>query len=373
MTIPSLEIRELNGEERTIVLSGRAGLPSSLTFEGTHEIAESRSLGSPYTTQQPLGANEMPTTISGEWNDIFLSQGGVDVSEATTITIDGAEAITIDSTTIRTVREVVDVFDDMRKRGAVVRVSWNHLVRIGRISNFKHKWLTVHDVEWEATFKWIGQDEDTDVGPPADIDPSNDVRALNEAANAVCAATDYGSLRMDPTIIEVIDTRIARVQSGIDDLSDSIRTRVEGVTSAVDVFRRTIGVLNYAAAEAELLALEIDARVSGTWIANIDYEDMRNVKPGDFLVIQARNRAAAQLARHLSHEAIIRQNAAINSVEGVAEVIISREGDDLQSITQAVWGSPDAWTVIRDFNHFTSASLDPGTVVLIPQRGSRIS
>jgi hypothetical protein len=369
--VPSFEIREIVGGNRVLILQRNAMPEPPLRFGVSHDLAETRSLGSPYNTQQALGANCMPTTIRGKWCDVFLSQGGADLSEAGEETIDGISFIVIDNRTVRTAREAWAVVEDMCKRGVVIRVSWGHLARIGRIKDATPDWLTLHDVDWEITFNWIGDDETTEVSPPAVVDSATDLRILNEATDKVIEATNYVTSGMDPTVIEVIDTRIARVSQTILDLSDRVRSRVDGVTSALDVFRRSVGVLGLAIDEAKLLGLEIDSRVSGTWLANIDYEDMSNVKPADILSIVTANRIAATAARNIAHEALHRRQATYTSVEEIADIVISREGEDLQTIALAVWGSSDGWQVLRDFNNFTGGTLTPGTVVLIPQRGTR--
>lgn len=369
--IPSFEIREIVGGDRVLVLTRNAMPEPPIQFGVEHEIASSRSIGSPYTTQQPMGANCLSTTIRGSWCDVFLSQGGADLNEATQETIDGYPVIVIDSRTVRTAREAWAVIEDICTRASVVRVAWAHLTRIGRIKRAVPDWMTEHDVNWEIQFDWIGADETTEIGPPANVDPTADIQRLTKATEAVIKATDFPIKGLDPSVLSTVDSRIARVEQTIRDLSDGVRTRVDGAATALDVFRRLVGVLGVAIDEAKLLALEIDSRVSGTWLANINYEDMLEMTPSQALSLVCSRRTAARVARAIADEALHRRQSAYASVEAVADIIISREGEDLQTIALVVWGSSDGWTVLRDFNQFTGASLTAGTVVLIPQRGTR--
>jgi hypothetical protein len=372
-TVPTFEIRELNGGERVMTLTRNAMPEPPLRFAVGQDIAETRSIGSPYNTQQPMGANSLPTTIRGRWCDVFLSQGGADLASASEETIDGIPVIAVDNTTLRTAREAWAVVEDMCIRASVVRVTWGHLARIGRIKDATPDWETLHDVAWEITFHWIGADETTEVGPPSTVSPETDVRILTESTDKVIDATNYITSGMDPSVLQVIDSRIARVSQTILDLSDGVRTRIDGIVPAIDVFRRAVGVLGLAIDESKLLALEIDSRVSGTWLANINYEDMADVKPGDILSIVTANRIAAKLARNIAHEALHRRQASYESMESIADIVISREGEDLQTIALAVWGSSDGWQTLRDFNQFSGSTLTTGTVVLIPQRNARAS
>lgn len=362
----TFEIRELGGREVTIQLRGWAAPHRPYTLDGTHVIGEDRALGSPYTTQQPSGAKEEPTDIKGRWCDVQLSEGLIIVNSAGTEVFEGAEVISLDSTTVRTARAACAALDDLRKRAAMVRVSWAHTVRIGRVGRFAQMWETANDVDWELTFKWIGQDEETAVAPPENLDPTNDLRALATATNAVIEMTDYPIDNVDPTVLEVLDGRIANVSLAISDLADSIRTRVDGAATSVDVFRRGMSLLGYVAGEAELLALEIDTRVSGTWIANADPEDLTDLSPGQVLAALTTNRRAARLARALRHDAVRRRFDNLSTVDEVAAIYIAREGDDLQSIARHHYGSADAWTILRDYNGFTSTTLEVGTIVLAP-------
>lgn len=364
------EIRELGGREVTVQLTDRALPFRPFTLDGVQIIAEDRALGSPYTHQQPTGAKEEATDLTGEWNDIYLADGGLTVNAATSEVIDGAEVIVVDSSSVRTAREAAEALDDLRKRAAVVRVSWAHVVRVGRIRRFAQKWNTPTDMEWEMTLAWIGQDEETSVAPPENLDPTSDVRALTDGVNQVLEVTNYPIETIEPTVLEVLDSRIAELQTGILDLSDSIRTRVDGATTSVEVFRRGLSILAFTAQEAELLALEIDSRVSGTWIANADPEDLTDLKPGEVLAVLTCNRRGARAARAVRQLAVRRRFDHLTSMEEVAAIYIAREGDDLQSIALFHYGSADSADILRDYNQFTSYTLEPGTVVLAPYRRS---
>lgn len=369
-----IEIRELNGEERVLTLVGR-GMPAQpLTLEGTQGISKSRPLGSPYVNQQPTGAEESATTIGGVWNDIFLSngEGAATINTVTEVTIEGVPAISIDARAVRTAAELCEIVDDIRQRAAVLRFTWSHIVRLGRISKFVQRWMNDNDVEWEIEFEWIGKDEATAVSVPSEIDPTHDLTLYIDGANQVADATAYPAVEnIDPTFLEVIDTRLANVQAAILDHEDSIRTRLDGFTTALDVFRRSLAVAALVRDEAELMALEIDSRVAGMTLVNPTPEDLTDLLPGQVLAMLTQNRIAARSSRSLSEDAVRRRYDTLATVEAVAAIYIARQGDDLQSIARFHYGAADAWTEIRDYNHLSSATLSVGQIVLVPERGGR--
>lgn len=379
-------IEEVGGRGVSLRLNGR-GLPNRpFTLTGMHEIAESRAMGSPYTTQQPTGAREEPTELTGEWNDIYLAGGAAGDAAITVVgssneVIDGLEVVSLSSTQIQSVREAAEVVDDLRRRGVLVRVSWAHIARLGRIKRFAQKWQTINDLEWEMTIIWVGADEDIAVAAPENVDPAADVRAIAALADAAIDATEFPIENIDPTLIGVVDRRIARVQSGVLAMSQAVRTRVEGATTEIDVFRRVLAMSSFVVGEAKLLALEIDARVGATWVSTVapqvvptiasripNPEDLSTVAPGHALAALITARIGARSARKLAEETARRRFDRVSTLDEVAAVYMAREGDDLQSIARFHFGSEDAWTILRDYNHLPSATLQPGDIVVAPLR-----
>lgn len=370
-TVEAMEIREIDG---SVVIKLRGwGLPAKpFTLDGDHEIPEQRAIGSPYTTQQPTGAREGATELSGSWSDYLLGSSAsatadVEVTSSTEESIDGVAVIAISSEPARTARAAAAAMDDLRVRAPLVRVSWAHIVRVGRVKRFVQKWNTPSDLDWDLTFAWIGREEDAEMAPPAATDPAADVRLLESGMSRVFDATSFSIAQVDPTAIEAIDQWMAGVQAAIFELGDNVRSRVSGAASSVDVFRRGIGLLGFAADQANLMALEIESRVAATWIANADPEDLTDVSPSLVLAMLTQKRAAAQAARRLRAASIRRRFDLITTVEDVVDIYVIRDGEDLQSLARHVYGSAAAWTTLRDFNHLDSGTVAAGSVILVPR------
>jgi hypothetical protein len=280
---------------------------------------------------------------------------------------DGAMVISVSSEPARTARAAAAAVDDLRVRAPLVRVSWAHIVRVGRVKRFVQRWNTPEDLDWDLTFAWIGREEDAEMAPPAATDPAADVRLLESGMSRVFDATAFSIAAVDPTAIEAVDQWMAGIQGAIFELADNVRSRVTGAASSVDVFRRGLGLLGFAAEQANLMALEIESRVAATWIANADPEDLTDVSPSLVVAMLAQKRAAAQAARRLRAAAIRRRFDLIATVEDVVDIYVVRDGEDLQSLARHVYGSAAAWTTLRDFNHLDSGSVPSGTVILVPR------
>lgn len=369
----ALELREVGGREVSIRLTGR-GLPKPpFTLDGVHDIAKSRALGSRFTIHQPTGASEGATELSGEWNDIYLAGGAAGDAPVTlggtgTTVIEGVEAISLSSTQASSAREACAAMDDFRVRGCLLRVTWAHVARLGRVVKFTQRWLTRHDVEWDLAFEWVGPDEDVDLAPPESVDPADDAREIEAGITAALEATTFPTSDVDPTLLALVDRRLAAIRSGALEIEDTVRTRVDGATTQVEVFRRVVGVLGFVGEEAELLALEISGRVAGTWIANVNPEDLTDLTPSQVMAALVTKTRAKSVARAIRWQAARRRYDHLASVEEVAAIYMAREGDDLQSIARFHYGSEDAAALLLAFNHFTSYTLEPGTIVLAPQR-----
>jgi hypothetical protein len=368
-----MTIRELDGLERTLSLKDRA-LPlrdaSGLPLTGAHEIAESRALGSPFTVQQTTGAIERDTTISGEWNDFFLGDNTVWVSAAAEETIDGASVVVIDESPVRSVRDLTEIVDDMRRRGSLLRFSWLHIVRIGRISEFRQTWRTENDMEWAIDFKWVGIEETQEEAVPAVADPADDARALDLASQAVADAVAYPVTadEMSTDFVQRVDNRLASAMAAIFEIEDAVLARVDGISTSTQVFQRILSSMNILRDEAGLLALEIDGYVAAATLAVPDPEDLTSLGPGPVLAMLTANRTSARMARAMRQEAVRRRHDNLRTTEGVADIYIAREGDDLYSIAAAAGAD---WEQVRDYNQFSSTSLAPGQIVLVPFRGGR--
>lgn len=371
-TVEAMEIREIDGN---VVIRLRGwGLPAKpFTLDGDHEIPEQRAIGSPYTTQQPTGAREGVTELTGSWSDYLLGSSpsataDVEVTSSTEESgADGAMMIAVSSEPARTARAAAAAVDDLRVRAPLVRVSWAHIVRVGRVKRFVQRWNTPEDLDWDLTFAWIGREEDAEMAPPAATDPAADVRLLESGMSQVFDATAFSIAAVDPTAIEAVDQWMAGVQGAIFELTDNVRSRVSGAASSVDVFRRGLGLLGFAAEQANLMALEIESRVAATWIANADPEDLTDVSPSLVVAMLTQKRAAAQAARRLRAAAIRRRFDLIATVEDVVDIYVIRDGEDLQSLARHVYGSAAAWTTLRDFNHLDSGTVPSGTVILVPR------
>src|SRR5580698_7874720 len=133
-------VAELTGAEadrRTIVLTARAKPYKPLMFGGQHRIESTEYDGYPQVSQQALGAMEMDSDWKGAWKTRFIGDTGTSgfdsmmtVHQSSTTQIDGTDAIGVSDTRVLNAAQAAELFDDIRRKGKVCRVSWLHLARV---------------------------------------------------------------------------------------------------------------------------------------------------------------------------------------------------------------------------------------------------
>jgi nucleoid-associated protein YgaU len=376
----TLEIRELAGDERVLSLRDRAICERPFKVGGKHNVVHTGYVGSPNSGQQALGAEELPSTLKGEWNDRFLgdrSSGTLamaSVSSATSEMIDGYEAIVVSDNAIASVAELCKLVDDMRVRGMPVRVSLWHLVRIGRIIEFNQEWDTENDCHWEIQFDWIGQDEGAEALPsPTSADNARSTAALAAKLDTATEALSFDAVdSLDPTFLESIDRGIADLQASISQSADAVRASLDGVTAPLETTRRALATMSILHEQADELALEIDSHVSGAIALGDEVDDLTTVSPAVQISIECGQRRASRAARALRQEAASRRRAALAAIEeDVLDVVVVREGDDLRTFARRYYGNASDWDAIRRYNGLTSSTVGPGDVVIIPALGAQ--
>lgn len=149
-TATAFVVEEVTGPDlRTIRLTSQALPRQGYELRGTHRVTVQHYPGNPDATLQVLGPSEEPTTVSGGWSDRWLA-GGI---------------MTVDDAGVFTTRDAMRLWDDVRRKGQLLRVSWDETVRYGVITEFVQRWARSQDAEWEATFTWVSQDRQDALSP----------------------------------------------------------------------------------------------------------------------------------------------------------------------------------------------------------------
>ncbi len=367
----TFEIRELTGDKRTVRLSDR-GLPyRPFSLEGKHKVSSTTAPGFASKSQQPLGAEENNCKINGRWCDMYLFSHEVALITSGAVVVDGMEAITVNDTDVSLASEVTEVMDDIRRKGQEIRVSWMHIARIGRLVTFGQKWFTGSDVEWEMEFDWIGFDETAGMPTPATPDVAEAAHQTATAYVSLQEAIGFdGVWDLDPSIADLIDARVGRIQQTILDVEDAVVARTEAITGTVAAAQRAIGLLAFAQDEAELLIAQLDGMVAPALVLVTDPTNLTPVAAGPAITAAIALRKAVRAARELAGRAG-RQRVRMNrdAEANIIAVVMVRQEMDLRTLALDYYGTADDWQILRAFNGLAASALTVGTVVLIPTRG----
>lgn len=385
-------IQELTGQKRTITLRERALPYRPIVFSGIHDVEETKYPGYTKKSQQALGATEDDSEFKGAWKTRFIGDVSGDrgdamfqVESSTTETIDGAEAIGVDSTQITSAATAADLMDDIRIQGQVLRVSWAHIVRIGRCVQFQQTWTSIHDVEWMMKFKWIGRDENAGLPSPGNATLLDMSRQMSTGYVGLHDATNFDGIDdLDPDIADLIDYKVGGLQRAVLDLDNAVESRIYSVGTAVDGVRRALTISTYIRDRADELIDDINQIMppsmrlvpqfagSGSGpITSQSQRDLTAVPPGSAVTAAIALRLAVQAARALKHVAARQRFQALRQLDANALAVVTlAQDEDMRALSKRWYGTPNEGDRIRDYNGFPAMVMPTGTVVVIPQRSA---
>ncbi len=389
---PVIVIHELTGpDSRQIALGGRA-LPfrGSLKFAGEMRVENTPYTGYPKVNQTVLGATEDDTEMNGEWHDRFL----LDPDEVSAVlriaTTGGADGtVGLSRTEIRTARDLCILFDDVRRSGRLLRVSWMHLQRLGRLAMFEQDWQNPHDVKWRMKFSWVGPDDQ--VGLPSPTRPSITglAQALGTGYTDVHQATNFDAIgNLDPTFADRVDTLVGKLQATISSVGDAAESRISGATQTLDAVRRGISLAAQARDQAQDIIDAIDAttasamltgstvKTAGTDLSGLTDQqallDFIGLAPGDHIIAACQAVGAVRAARAMKHIAARQRFQFLRSIESdVLAIVTIGQNEDLRDIARQWYGTPDDWDEIRSFNGLTSSTAPAGSLIFVPTQRAR--
>ncbi len=383
---PVLVIHDLTStDSRQVALAGRA-LPfnGSMKFSGEMRLENTPYTGYPKVNQTVLGAMENDSEWNGEWHDRYL----LDPDEVSAVLraddSPNAGTISLSRTELRTARDLCILFDDFRVSGHLLRVSWMHIQRIGRLQTFEQDWSNPHDVKWRMKFSWIGRDDQ--VGLPSPTRPSITglAQALGTGYTDVHQATNFDGIgNLDPTFADGVDALVGKLQATIGSIGDAAESRIAGATQTFDAVRRGLSLAGQARDQAQDLIDTLDATTysamltssaigtAGSSVSGLTDQralaDFIGLSPGDHVIAACQQVGAIRAARALKHIAARERWRLLRSVDGSIVAIVSiGQNEDLRDIAAQWYGSPDDWDQIRQFNGLSSSVAPAGSLIFVP-------
>lgn len=361
MDVPTLVIRELTGDKREIYLTGRALPERPIEFSGEQQLDVSNYPGSPISTAQVLGAREAGTTLRGWWKERYVAEhvasGGVPYAQ-------------LDYQAVNGVRELAELFDDVRRKGQMLLLQWAHLARHGHLKRFTQKWHTVYDLEWEAEFVWVSQAEtdlDLTATTPELSYSSVASSSLVELESAGGAATDAGAmLSMSSGFAQDLRDAAAQAQEMLDSVAGVANGAAGAATDPLVAARQLAGVLGYAAGAAWDVEQAMRSKVDAARCAG---EDIWKVGVGAACAGAWVGRQVRRAFRAVRHNSARRSAELLQaSSPDLKAVVRARPGDDLRALATRHYGTPSSWRALAKFNGLYSSNLADGQVVLIPAK-----
>ena len=358
----SFVLQELTGDEHTLLLQGRALPYRPASFEGTMRTEFTWYPGNPVATVQMLGSKEEATTINGMWKDKYI---GTVTAFGVSVTAPAAIA-KLDGQQLTSASDLVQVVDGFRRRGQLLKVTWDTITRQGILTKFKQTWLRHEDVEWEIEFQWISQSD-----PLQPIAFAVEVPALDIASELVGAIDDLKALLQAPFAL------VSAIQNDINSALDSIDTAVSGISNAAASLSKAL--LSPAEAAKNIIAgiksVQTGLQTVESALVSLPARAIRNVADittlGQEQVLQAEQyaRIARKASRDLRAKLAKRSSelTSSNVVQDVVQSFTAREGQDLRDVATQFYGTPDQWRSIAAYNKLHKSRLSAGQVVNVPK------
>lgn len=381
--VPKFIIKELSGRGREIQLTGRALPIGPYELSGNLKVEVTRYAGNPIGTGTVTGVEEEPSTISGEWKDKFI-RGLVFDDKAGTFA--SATAAAVDGRAIESVEQLVELFDNVRRSGQLLQVTWGRITRRGFLKSFKQTWKNTNDCGWSCTFEWVSQGEPPANSPVVDPPrPGNARQALRNTTDALADAMDDRPASVLDRYRAAFDTANRAVtQAGaiLDQYEAAIGGYIGDATAPLDLVRNcmtlagavvgkaqeVIDLFEFVAPEEFFLGDFIDGSVASD--GTVTLPPVADNFGQQLSHIYYSTEAVAQ-ARILKREAAIEHRTLGAVLESdLLGVYYAVNGETMRDVSRRYYGTPHQWRQLMLYNDCTTPELTTGQLVLIPRMSS---
>jgi len=380
----SYTIREMTGDERSIVLTDRALPYRPYVVTGSQRAKMSRYPGSPIGTLQFLGASEDDATVSGFWKDKYIADGlGTDfvTGRASTAAASGSTRSAIAtlvsagaSEPIGSVQLLAELVDDVRRKGQLLEVSWLHVVRRGYLRKFTQRWHNEHDLEWEIDFEWISQKEEQNSqlaihAPQRDLTTVSET-TRNNAALAASAAVPTVTRAFSAT--QIVVGFVAALQTQADAIATTLQNYVDATTAPAYSLLGALASLQAVVGAGDSLAAYTRSIVDSATLLGADTPaGLDAVSEGQSIGASYSQRQALGAANKARRDAARDRQALLKGVNpDLTSVFYARDNQDLRDASIQFYGTESGWRYLMQYNGLQTSKLSAGQVVLVPKRKS---
>ncbi len=392
-TIPAqpfpVQIAQVSGSRRVIELRGRS-LPYRTVPWGQEQRVEVKYFpGVAVAQSQVLGATWTDTVMRGTWKDVFLfeeenqailrrfppivdagtpgnlredfSETGVGVFSSRSYASGGA--VTGGPGVASKARVLRDAMWLLQREGQLLKVTWASITRYGWLTQFEANHLREEDIEWELTFKWIGDAPAITPPKPAPKldEPGLLAKLLKDLQDALNRFNEQIALLYGD--VQAVTQGIARIGSLVGGFLEALENLVNLVFAPAEVFGALTQQLTGIILACQDLINTL-GRVPQTYKALQD--------SGNPVAVNDANAAALAIAaeaRRLAVEAS-EQRAQLEeqATPPILGVVTASEGTSLYDVANEYYGAPEDWILIAEFNGFDSVFVESGTLIYVPTR-----
>lgn len=372
-----IEIEETSGPRRKITLRGQS-LPE--TNDDMPAIGATMARGKlgtpPGNTQADLALSSavwLPTTLQGRWADRFMWD---DRNAPTLVGFDGIGPIPRQAQNLRdatsaasaatgfggraqTALQVVQAFQALNRSLQVLRFTWGPLSYFGILREFTPKWSRIEDVRWEARFEWTG---DT-LGPTRlrtlkRIEAPGLLTLLKTALGVVRGA--YNTLGGPARLFQrLLQASLGALEQAAAAASEKLQKLIVGALAPTKI----LDDLRAALLRVQLAALDLARAATAALPAFGEPMGPRETAEANLAVL-ALSREAERMAGAMAERE--RELAALATPEIIAAVRLGTR--DLRDIATDYYGDPADWVRLLQYNAFTTSTLPPETIVLVPAK-----
>jgi len=360
-----LVITELTGDRRSITLTGRALPYQPLVFSGTMRLESTWYPGNPIATTQVFGAAEDETSMKGMWKNRFLKE--FENGDAQIYTAGAKISTDFNSFQVADVSELAKIVDDVRRKGQIVEVTWDEIIRRGFLQKFVQTWKSRQDLEWEIVFSWVSQGDEPS---PAAFTGQMDLGQIQASWNNM-----VGGLRKAVGLEKVaqlrgdIANKIAELGNKISDLADQITDTIALLVAVANTPAAVVGRLmaiysNLVDTADQLLSV---VKSVGAYSQMFDFGS-DEPDYGEQLQTQAYGEGIRRQTEEIRRQALEQQADMLKNLNpNLLGTYIAKAGDNLRDISVAFFKTPDHWRDLMAFNSITNSELSAGQIILIPK------
>lgn len=364
---PDLEITELAGLKRRLVLAGRA-LPlkdGGISFGIKQRSQTTFYQGNPIATRQVFGPTLNDTTISGRWSDRWIGSVAGDGSG-----IVRPEAVAeLDGFQVGSLAELDGLLESICGSGIELEVKWGHKVRVGTLEEYEPTWKTIHDLEWKMSFQWLSAGQSPEPSKLLIDTPEDDAAAWEKRKDDLNTAADPGGLHVVADFLAGVKQGVADLGAAIDDYVAQVTQFTSTVLAPTEVAIAVASALDGIRGKAQALLSTLTVQVDRATVGVATAFTGSATAAVDALAAAAWLRGLRASVRTVRDEAAEEQRAKGKQVDQrLQDIYIATDGDDLRHVSTVEYGTPDEWRLLMMFNDLKVSRLAAGQVVLVPDR-----